>query len=174
LRIAHLALLLPLAAAAAFETGCSVGRRLVPQSDIEPYEIGEKDFEKKVLVASRDSDFKIEVARRIGASLDSEGIYVKFIGLDQIDDADVSVYGAIVLMTTCISWGMDPATQSFLEKHGELSNIIVLITSGGGDWKPDMKDGRFDAITSASVIEDAARVAGEILARIRALLEVWG
>ena len=76
---------------------CSVGRQVVPQPDIDTYELGAEAFDTKILLASRDSDFKIEVARRIGESLGDKPVYVKFIGINQLDDEDVSNYSAIII-----------------------------------------------------------------------------
>ncbi len=150
---------------------CSVGRRMVPQSDIDAYEVGKEVFDTRILLASRDSDFKVDVARRIGESLKDEPVYVKFIGIDQLDDEDVSQYSAIVIMTKCIAWGLDPETSAFLDKNPELSNIVVLITSGNGDWKPDMEGMKFDAVTSASVLENAGSITEEILEKVHKIVD---
>ena len=90
---------------------CSVGRRMVPQSDIDAYEVGKEVFDTRILLASRDSDFKVDVARRIGESLKDEPVYVKFIGIDQLDDEDVSQYSAIVIMT-CLLYTSDAADDN--------------------------------------------------------------
>jgi hypothetical protein len=150
---------------------CSIGRKLTPQSDIAAYEIGEKTSDARILVASRDSDFKIEVARNIGEELGERPVYVKFIGVDQLDGEDASAYTAVIVMTTCIAWGMDSTTESFLRDKGDLSNVVVLVTSGAGDWAPDPNDWDLDAVTSASVMENAGDVAREILDRLYAVLE---
>ena len=147
---------------------CSGTSGTLPQTDADAYEVGREVFDTRILLASRDSDFKIEVARRIGEALRDEPVYVKFIGIKQLMNEDGSDYTAIILMTRCTSWAIDPETNAFLEKNPELSSIVVLITSGDGDWKPDMEGKKFDAITSASVIERAGSVAEEILEKIRA------
>lgn len=150
---------------------CSVGRQVVPQPDIDTYELGAEAFDTKILLASRDSDFKIEVARRIGESLGDKPVYVKFIGINQLDDEDVSNYSAIIVMTKCIAWGLDPETESFLRDNPELSGIVMLITSGDGDWKPDMEGRKFDAVTSASVLANVDSVTEEILEKVYAIID---
>jgi len=150
---------------------CSVGRRVVPQSDIDAYEVGEETFGTKILLAARDSDFKVEVARGIGEALRDRPVYVKFIGIDQLEKEDAAEYSAIIVMTKCIAWGLDPEAESFLRKNPELSNIIVLITSGGGDWKPDMEGRKFDAVTSASVMENVDGITEEILEKLYAIID---
>ena len=150
---------------------CSGTSGIVPQSDIAAYEVGKEEFDTRILIASSDSDFKVEVARQIGESLKDRTVYVKFIGIKQLMNENGSEYTAIILMTRCIAWVMDPETESFLEKNPELSSIVVLVTSGEGDWKPDMEGKKFDAITSASVMARADSVAAEILERIDAILD---
>lgn len=152
-------------------TACSAGRSMVPPPDIDSYEVGKEISDTRILLASRDSDFKVEVARQIGESLKDRPVYVKFVGINQLEDEDASGYSAIIVMTRCISWDVDPETKSFLEKNPELSNIVLLVTSGEGDWKPDMEGRKFDAITSASVMARADSVAAEILERIDAILD---
>jgi hypothetical protein len=161
-----LMLILPLAL-----VSCSVGRHLMPQSDIESFEVGTKDFDKRILIASRDSDFKVEVARRLGEALIDRPVYVKFIGIDALGGVDASSYDAVIVMTTCLAWGLDSATESFLKKNRDHGHIVVLITSGAGDWKPDMDEWDFDAVTSASVMEDAESVAKTLLEKIGAVLD---
>ncbi len=151
-------------------TACSVGRKVVPQSDIAAYEVGEDVSVTKILIASRDSDFKVEVAGRIGESLRNRPVYVKFIGIDQLKNEEVSKYSAIIVMTKCIAWGVDSTTEAFLKKNAELTGMVVLFTSGNGDWKPDMEGLKFDAVTSASVMADAERVANEIIEKVNAII----
>jgi len=150
---------------------CSIGRKLTPQSDITAYTLGDEVFETRILFASRDSDFKVEVARRIGESLKDRPVFVKFVGIDQLGGEDASAYSAVIILTTCLAWGLDSATESFLRENDDLSNTIVLVTSGAGDWKPDMEGREFDAVTSASVLADAGTVADEILGKVYALID---
>jgi hypothetical protein len=152
-------------------SSCSVGRKLTPQSDISAYTVGDEEFETRILFASRDSDFKVEVARRIGEALKDRPVYVKFVGIDQLGGEDASAYSAVIILTTCLAWGMDSTTESFLRDNNDFDNIIVLITSGAGDWTPDMEGRNFDAVTSASVLADAESVADEILGKVYALID---
>ena len=171
MKISKLFILLPLLAAMVIQPACSVGRRMVPQSDIEAYEVGAEEFGTKILIASRDSDFKVEVAKRLEGSLKDKPVYVRFIGLDHINDEDVSQYSAIIVMTKCIAWDVDRTTEEFLKKNAELSSLVVLFTSGNGDWKPDMEGKKFDAVTSASVLTNAGTIAEEILEKVYAILD---
>jgi hypothetical protein len=149
---------------------CSARREMVPRSDISAYTIGDVESGTRILLASRDSDFKVDVAGRIGESLKDRPVFVKFIGIDQLDGEYASTYSAVIILTDCREWSLDPATESFLRMNSDMSNIVVLITSGAGDWKPDMEGGNFDAVTSASVLADAGSVADKILGKVYAMI----
>jgi len=154
-----------------FLMACSGGQKSVPQPDIEAYEVGEGAAGTKILVASSDSDFKIEIAGKIGEALQDKPVYVKFIGMNQLAGEDASKYSAIIVMARCVTWGLAPHTEAFLEKNAELTSMVVLFTSGDGDWKPEIEGVKFDAVTSASVLATAGSVADEILEKVYAILD---
>jgi len=164
-----MARLLSLLLLALVMNSCSVGRMMVPQSDIEAYDVGSEASELRILVAARDSEFKVDVAGRVGTALAQDDVYVKFVGVDQLKDEVSASWSAVIVMTACLAWGMDSATESFLEKN-DGPNVVVLITSGEGDWTPDMEGRKFDAVTSASVMTNAGVVAEEILDKVRTII----
>ena len=132
MKISRLPAFLPLIAVLLLQSACSGTSGTAPQSAAAAHEVGEEVFGTRILLASRDSDFKVEIARRIGEALRDEPVYVKFIGIKQLANEAGSDYTAIILMTRCTSWSMDPEAKVFLEKNPELSNIVLLITSGDG------------------------------------------
>jgi hypothetical protein len=151
--------------------GCVVPRLIWPQSDIRPSEINAPTAGKNVLVASRKSEFKDAVVARIGEAFRNKPVHIKFIGLDDLDKEDAGRYDALVLMDTCIAWGLDRKVDAFLGRNKDAHNIIVLTTSGDGKWVPK-KDGRsFDAIASASEKASVAKIADSIVAKVEALLD---
>lgn len=171
MKTSRLTIFLPLIAVLLLQSACSGTSGPAPQSDADAHEVGEEVFGTRILLASRDSDFKVEIARRIGEALRDEPVYVKFIGIKQLANEAGSDYTAIILMTRCTSWSMAPEAKAFLEKNPELSNIVLLITSGDGEWKPDMEGKKFDAITSASVMARVDSVTEEILEKLRAIMQ---
>ena len=66
----------------------SVPHLFWPQKDIQPTELNEPSLGKKVLVDSRSSEFKDAVVKKIGEAFKDEPIYVKFIGLEQLEKED--------------------------------------------------------------------------------------
>ena len=70
---------------------CSTPQYIWPQGDIQMAEVNEPTAGKKVLVASRSSEFKDAIVGKIKAALEGEAVYVKFIGVDQLDPRPVQI-----------------------------------------------------------------------------------
>jgi len=148
----------------------SVPHRIWPQKDMQAREINTVDFPKKVLIASRASDFKKAVVSKVVESLKTDSVYIKIIGLSKIMEESTSAFQAIVLINTNMGRNLDPNAKAFLAAHPNQGNIIVLTTSGDGRWVPEKKNGRFDAIASPSRKGDPGKIAETLMAKIRPLL----
>ena len=153
------------------QVNCAVPRLFWPQDSISSNELNEPSLSKKMLVAARSSKFKDAVVARIEEAFAAEPVYMKFIGIDELKDEDGADYTAVILINTCIAWGMDRHVEGFLKRHEDQSHMVVLTTSGDGGWLPDMKGRNFDAISSASEVNRVDTVAEEIVGRTRLLLE---
>ena len=153
------------------QINCSVPHLLWPQKDIQPNELNEPSLGKKVLVASRSSEFKDATVNRIGEAFKDEPVYIKFIGIQQLKEEDGDNYAAVVLINKCMSWDMDRHVKAFLKRHKDQSHIIVLTTSGDGDWSPKMEGRNFDAISSASQKDNIDVIADKIITKVHLLLQ---
>ena len=80
-------------------------------------------------------------------------------------------YDAVVVISRCIAWGLDPDVRAFLDRHNTCSNIIAVTTSGDGGWLPDMEGREFDAISSASRMVDLDALAEDVLEKINVCLQ---
>ena len=150
--------------------GISVPHYFWPKKDIETSELNQPSLEKKVLVVSHSSEFKNAIIEKIEEAIKNDSVYVKFTGLKKLRDEDYDRYNAIVLINTCMAGSMDPIANGFLKSQKGKNNILILTTSGGGDWLPKMKYQNFDAIASASEKDKVNSVAKEIIDKIKALL----
>lgn len=150
---------------------CAVPRLVWPQKDVQSQEMNDPSLEKTVLVASRSSTFKDAIVERIQKAFAGQPVYMKFIGLDQLDDEDGDAYTAVVMINTCIAWGLDRHVGRFLDRHESHGHMIVLTTSGDSHWVPDMKGRDFDAIAAASTEADVDTVAAKIISKIQAVLQ---
>jgi hypothetical protein len=152
------------------QVSCAVPRMIWPQKNIMALELNSPSLEKHVLVAARSSEFKDAVVRKIRDSFMGVPVYVKFIGMEDLQVEKAERYNAVILINTCMAWGFDRNVDAFLSKSRDQRGIIVLTTAGDANWKPDMKGRSFDAITTASIETDVDKVAGEIMSRVNALL----
>ena len=153
------------------QLGCSAPHLFWPQEDIKSYELKASSLEKRVLVASRSSEFKDAIVDHIRDAFKDEPVYLKFIGINQLNKEDGSNYAALVLINTTMSWGMDLDVKAFLNRHQDHKHMIVLTTSGDGGWLPKLEGRNYDAISSASRRADVDAVAGTITTKVQRLLQ---
>ncbi len=128
------------------------------------------DASRKILIASRKSDFKEALIEKIIENYKGKNLAIKVIGLAELDQENAEEYQSIILINTCMSWDMDRNVNKFLKNHLDDGNVIVLTTSGDGRWLPKKKGRQFDAISSASKITDVEKVSNEIIEKINHLL----
>ncbi|MBD3185132.1 hypothetical protein GF312_22825 [Candidatus Poribacteria bacterium] len=151
--------------------GCvSVPHIIWPQKDIKAKAINEPTYDKKVLIASRSSDFKDVVVKKLVESFKDEKVFIKLIGMENLEEEDGNDYNAVVMLNTCMAWDMDRNVKKFLKKHDDQSNMIILTTSGDGDWLPKKDGQNFDAISSASKKANIDKAVGDIAAKVQILL----
>ncbi len=152
--------------------GCALPRLFTPQSDIEGYVAVYGSGEHSLLVASRSSAFKDAVVEGIDRAFAGESVAIKFVGLQKVKYEDAGDFDTVVIINTCIAWGMDPQVDGYLNKYSDASNIIVLTTSGAGDWLPKKQNRTFDAVASASEMMRVDEVTAEIVEKVRGLMGI--
>ena len=138
--------------------GCTAPHYIWRQKDIGFNEINQPSLGQKLLVASRDSEFKQALVNKIIAKYQTRPVYIKIIGIEELATEDANAYSAVVIINTAMGWTVDVPVEKFLKKYGEMNSIIVLTTSDGGDVLPDMENRNIDAISSASVIHQVGDV----------------
>ena len=153
-----------------FLAGCSVPQRLWPQKDMIGSETARPDGGQVVLIASRTSDFKKVLVAKLHEQLAADDVAQKTIGIEELAQVDSTGYTAVVVINTCLAWGLDHDVQVFLDRQKTDANIIVLTTSGDGTWLPDKGGRDFDAISAASKITTVDAVARDVMASIHSRL----
>jgi nucleoside-triphosphatase THEP1 len=146
----------------------SVPQLFWPQKDLDSFSVNQPFLAKKVLVVSRDSEFKRTIVDKIKDAFKGEPVFIKGVGLTKLKNEDASAYGAIVIINTCMSWDWDNNIHAFLKGKQNAGNVIVLTTSGNAKWLPKKAPTGLDAIASASKQADV--VAVDLVGRIRSLL----
>ena len=154
-----------------FFAGCGAPQRYWPQEDIMGSETARPVGSQVVLIASRSSDFKKLLVAKLHEQLAAVGLAQKTIGVEELAQVDATDYAAVVVINTCLAWGLDQDVQTFLDRQETDENIIVLTTSGNGAWLPDKGEKDFDAISAASEMTSVETVTRNIMASIQSRLQ---
>jgi predicted Zn-dependent peptidase len=123
--------------------------------------------QRTILIASRASEYKKQLVEEIQKQLSAANISHITIGVKQLDKVDPTDYAAVIVINTCLAWGLDHEVSTFLDGRKTTSNILLLTTSGDGAWLPDKNGRDFDAISGASVKANIGEVARNIMERIQ-------
>lgn len=130
------------------------------------FEVNDPASQQRVLIATQGSAFKDAVMSGVVAHLKARPAYVKVIDVSELPEVKEDDWSAIVLLHT---WEMSKPqadAKAFVERARDTGKIVVLSTSGAGDQKMQ----GVDAISSASVMADAADRVTKITARVDAIL----
>ena len=147
--------------------GCAVPRLLYPQQDIAASQTAIVNKRQAVLIASRSSEYKKALVAELHRQLAGAGIPQRTIGVDALREVDSRGFGAVVVINTCLAWGLDHDIESFLKQQESHANIILMTTSGDGAWLPDRRGRDYDAISGASTLTNVEAVARDVMVRIR-------
>jgi hypothetical protein len=126
-----------------------------------PQEINDRKLASKVLIATQGSEFKNEVVKRVIDKVRTEPVYIKVIDVADLANINGEEWSLIVVIHT---WevGEPPKVVSNFVKTADRSKLVVLATSGDGNYHIEGVDG----ITSASKSSDIDRCVREILNKI--------
>ena len=136
-------------------------------SQVEVIERGDRNCEKRVLIATQQSEFKDAVVAGIVEELGKEPCYVKVIDLKKLTEESIAHYSALVIVTTCKIGRLNRHARKLFKHVQEEEGKIILLTTVG--QKYDSKMGQVDETTSASEMEKAGAVAESIVGKVRAL-----
>ena len=146
---------------------CTAPHYIWPQKDIGFHEINRADLDKRLLIASTDSEFKRAIVSAISTTYQDQAVYVKIIGIADLPLEDANQYSAVVLINTCMAWTIDSTVMQFLDRYGDLPSIIVLTTSNSGYVLPELENRQIDAMSSASIKADADPIAKALILKIK-------
>lgn len=148
----------------------SMPRLIWREVDIKP-SLPAENSPPSILIASRQSEFKAAVIETVAINYQTTNIAVKIVGLEALESENPADYQAVVLINTCMAWKIDPAVESFLKRYPAADNLIVLTTSGDGEWLPKKPIGQYDAVSAASVMADVGKTAAKIIQKINAKIK---
>lgn len=134
---------------------------------VVPYELNSPQMTQKLLIATQGSAFKDSVTTMIVNQVKHDSLYIKVTDVDSLIYVDPAKYHALVLIHTWENWKPPQAVKDFINRTiGYRGKIVVLTTSGSGDYKME----NVDALTGESIIDDAPFYSEEIVQKIKKLL----
>lgn len=141
---------------------CSIPQKLNQGEPVDTEIIGNKDAEQKLLIVSSDSEYKQAIIQEIKNYAKDKDYYLKITGLNQLKSEKVDNYTKIIVINTCLAWGMEYAVQDFLKANDSYENILIVTTSGDGGWLPKDYVGKLDAVATASKMVDLEKTCNSI------------
>ena len=132
----------------------------------EEFSVNDPSSERRVLIATQGSAFKNAVVSGVVERLKQRPVFVRVIDVGALSDVKDSEWDAIVVLHTIEYGRAPPAAQAFVDRVADPRRVVVLSTSGAGDFKIE----GIDAISSASRMTDVAARVDELVARIEAAL----
>ena len=105
-RLSALFLSIAVPAVLLLSAGCSVPHRIVSKEDVTARAWNDPASDKAVLIASRSSEFKDRIVEAVEQGVRRDDVYVKVIGVEELENEDGGTYTAVVLINTCMAWAM--------------------------------------------------------------------
>ncbi|MEJ2355129.1 MAG: hypothetical protein P8Y62_04410 [candidate division WOR-3 bacterium] len=139
------------------------------QSVAEPFEVGSPDMGRKILIATQGSEYKDLMVDTLTARLEGEDVYISVIDISGLKEINQEDWDAEIIIHTTEGWKLPDPVKEYLGRMENPDEVILLITSGDGNWKPE--DCKVDIITSASKYSDIPMKANIIENKIESLFE---
>ena len=139
------------------------------QGEAESFEVNSPELEQKVLIASQGSDFKNALVGSLTTYLGKKPIYIKVIDVSALSEVNEDEWSAMILIHTTEMNKVQSDVKAYLDKAHDLDKVIIITTSGPGDWKTDKYD--VDIITSASKKKELPSLISTILTKLDVILK---
>ena len=139
------------------------------QGVVESFEVGSADMSKKVLIASQGSKFKDLMVDTLTSRLKGEDVYISVIDISALSEINQEDWDAEVIIHTTENWKLPDPVKEYLERVENPDEVILLITSGKGDWRPE--ECKVDILTSASKVTDIPELANSVEDKVNSVLE---
>jgi hypothetical protein len=138
------------------------------QDVAEAFEVGSPDSGKKVLIASQGSDYKNLMVDTLTSRLEGEDVYISVIDISGLSEINQKDWDAEIIIHTTEGYRLPEVVKEYLGKVENPDEVLLLITSGSGEWKPE--DYKVDILTSASKVADIPELANRIADKVDLLL----
>lgn len=135
---------------------------------IEPRQINQTEGAKRVLIATRPSDFKKQITDRLIENYQHHHS-LRIAEITELTDIQPDNYDAMVVMGARMGFLMFSARERrFLRHLPNKERLILVMTAASSDWEWDRDD--VDVITCASTEANVDPIYNEVSKRLDTLL----
>lgn len=138
------------------------------QSVAEPFEVGSADSNSKILVATQGSDYKNLLVDTLISRLKGDDVYISVIDISGLTEINQENWDAEIIIHTTEGYRLPEVVKEYLGEVENPDEVMLLITSGSGEWKPE--DCKVDVLTSASRVTDIPEKANIIENKVNSIL----
>lgn len=122
----------------------------------EPFEVNSSALEQKLLIATHSSEFKNALVSRIVEEYKDQDFYIKVIDVSALEETrDENWWGTVIINASMMN-KLNSGINDYLQEQDSSANIVLVTTSGGGDFIPP--DLQVDGITTASKLSAIEQV----------------
>ena len=136
------------------------------QRKITAFELNAPSIKNHILIASQGSKFKNKLNEILLDEFKTKNVYIKVIDVSLLKNINPSDWKSIIIINTIEARKMEKNVAKFIKENYSSNNIILIITSGSGNFK--LKD--FDAISTASNMKNIENIKKQIINKINNLL----
>ena len=122
----------------------------------EPFEVNSPSLEQKLLIATQGSEFKDTLVKRIVEAFKDQDVYIKVIDVSTLEETRGEDWWGVVIINASMMDKINSSVHDYLPVAENSENIVVITTSGGGDFVPS--DLHVDGITTASRLSAVEQV----------------
>jgi len=138
------------------------------QGVADSFEVGAAGMNKKILIASQGSKYKNLMIDTLTSRLKGEDVYISVIDISGLNEIDQEDWDAQIIIHTTEGYRVPEPVKEYLGRIENPDEVMLLITSGSGKWKPE--DCKVDILTSASKVTDITGLANSIVDKVSSLL----
>jgi len=136
---------------------------------ITPRTIGTIGMERRVLIATQESQFKESVVNKVIEELEGDEVYIEVVDLKALSQKPRERYEAVVILNEYQFFRLNHHVREYLKNadEEEKKRIILITTAGSPHRMREVTE--VDAISSASKPERADTVSETILQKVHTL-----
>lgn len=131
------------------------------------FHVNDASLPYHILIATQGSNFKDSVVQNVIAELRTQQAFIAVIDVAGLAEVKEEDWTAIVILHTWEYSKPPDAVDTFIRSIINKNKLIVLTTSGDGNFKFD----GVDAISSASALSEIPSKSQEIIARVSRLIQ---